>query len=581
MQILGTPGGRPWLHAICAAAATTVVLAIAPAVQAESTSDHYWYLEAIQTPKIAATNKRSNPVIIAVVDDGMRITHQDLAGFVWSNPNEKPNNRVDDDGNAYIDDVHGWDVSDQDSDVGAPADRPDFYHGTHISSIVTAIARAAYGDTASDYIQIMPVKSLSDSAPYAYIKSGYQGIRYAIDAGADIIICAWGVGHITAEESAILREAADKGILVVAASGNLPQELDQYPAAFESVLAVGSIERDGSKTINSNYGQFVDISAPGSTIRGASSTSDEAYDVKDGTSFSTAMVATAAALVKLSNPRLTATEIEACLLSSSRAMDISKREFSAKLGAGSLDIEAAVACDLYNKQPDDITQLTHSKGYMRAPTTSKDSFSWNIQPTGEFSGIRFTPVFNNDKAPQGLAEFRSTDVPDAEAIASYPLDAPPDNVYVPGTTAFVTVQTKRNRRGQDWLLKYEAEAINYARLHCHDTKQLNKEGTISDGSGTDSYSGKSDCKWQITAPEDKVVRIRFDSLDTESRTDQIYFFNGAGTHEDVMALISGDELPPEFASWSNQVLIWFVSDDENHGQGWRITYTFEDSQLRE
>jgi len=555
-------------------------MAVATAVHAESASDHNWYLEAIRTPKIEPAKKRNDPVIVAVVDDGMRITHQDLADFVWSNPNEKPNNLIDDDGNGYVDDVHGWDVSDEDNDVSAPDDRPDFYHGTHIASIVTQIAKAAYGDSASDYIRIMPVKSLSDSAQYTYIKEGYQGIRYAIDAGADIIICAWGVGHISAEESAILKEAADKGILVVSSSGNLPQELDQFPAAFESVLAVGSIERDGGKTIKSNYGQFVDISAPGSGIRGASSASDDAYEEKDGTSFSTAMVATAAALVRLSNPRLTATEINACLISSSRPIDITTREFSAKLGAGSLDIQAAVACDLFNKQPSAVTQLTNSKGFVRAPTKSKDSFSWNIQPPGEFSGIRFTPVTSRDQTPNGLVEFRSTDLPDAEVIASYPLDAQPENVYVPGTTAYVMVQMKRNRRGQDWLLKYETEAINFSRLHCHDTKRLNKEGTISDGSGTDTYSGKSDCKWQISAPEGKVVRIRFDSLDTENRTDLIYFFNGAGTHEDVMALISGDELPPEFTSWSNQVLIWFVSDDENHGQGWTISYSFEDPQPR-
>lgn len=311
---------------------------------------------------------------------------------------------------------------------------------------------------------------------------------------------------------------------MVAASGNLPQELDQFPAALESVLAVGSIERNGSKTIKSNYGRFVDISAPGSAIRGASSASDDAYDVRDGTSFSTAMVATAAAMVRLSNPRLTATEIEACLISSSRPIDTATREFSAKLGAGSLDIEAAVACDLVNQQPGAVTQLGKPKGFMRAPTKSKDAFSWNIQSPGEFSGIRFTPVLNSDQTPKGLVEFRSTDRQDAELIASYPLDAPTENIYVPGTTAYVTVQMKRNRRGQDWLLKYEAEPINFSRLYCHDTRQLKKEGTISDGSGPAPYSGKSDCKWQVTAPEGKVVRIRFDSLDTESQTDFIYFF---------------------------------------------------------
>jgi len=193
MQTLGTPGDRSSLPAFCAVVTATIVMAVATAVHAESASDHNWYLEAIRTPKIEPAKKRNDPVIVAVVDDGMRITHQDLADFVWSNPNEKPNNLIDDDGNGYVDDVHGWDVSDEDNDVSAPDDRPDFYHGTHIASIVTQIAKAAYGDSASDYIRIMPVKSLSDSAQYTYIKEGYQGIRYAIDAGADIIICAWGV----------------------------------------------------------------------------------------------------------------------------------------------------------------------------------------------------------------------------------------------------------------------------------------------------------------------------------------------------------------------------------------------------
>lgn len=555
-------------------------MTVAPRVHAESTNDHNWYLEAIRTPKIELTKKPSEPVVIAVVDDGMRITHQDLTGFIWRNPSEKPNNRIDDDGNGYIDDVYGWDVSDEDNDVGAPDERPDFYHGTHIAGIVTTIAKAAYGDAASDNIQIMPVKSLSDSAQNTYIKEGYLGIRYAIDAGADIIICSWGVGHITAEESAILKEAADKGILVIAASGNLPQELDQFPAAFESVLAVGSIERDGSKTIKSNYGQFVDLSAPGSGIRGASSASDNAYEEKDGTSFSTAMVATAAALVKLSNPQMTRTEVEACLISSSRPTEISKREFSAKLGAGSLDIEAAIACNLFNEQPSAITELTHSKGFVRAPTKSKDSFSWNIKPPGEFAGIRLTPVEGGDHTLKGLVEIRSTDLPDAEVIASFPLHAPPENIYVPGTTANVTVQMKRNRKSPDWLLKYEADTINFSRLYCHDTKQLKEEAIITDGSGPENYSGKSDCKWQITAPEGKVVRIHFDSLDTQGQTDLIYFFNGAGTHGDVMAIVSGDEPPPDFTTWSNQTLVWFVSDDEIQGQGWALSYSFEDPQPR-
>jgi subtilisin family serine protease len=340
-------------------------MSVLAAAHAETTYKDNWYLEAIRTPTVAAANSRSDPVIIAVVDDGVRITHQDLAGFVWRNSQEIPNNRIDDDGNGFIDDIHGWDISDEDNDV-VPGDRPDFYHGTHIAGIITEVAKAAYGESASDHIRILPVKSISDFEPTTYVKDGYRGIRYAIEAGADIIICAWGVGHITPEEERILREAADRGILIVSSSGNLPQELEQYPAAYESVLAVGSVERDGAKTTKSNYGQFVDMSAPGTGIRGASVLADDEYEVRDGTSFAAAMVATAAALVELNNPHLTRTDIKACLLSTSRPIDIKAREYSAKLGAGSLDIQAAVDCDLFNNPVDEETRLVHTKGFLRA-----------------------------------------------------------------------------------------------------------------------------------------------------------------------------------------------------------------------
>jgi hypothetical protein len=144
------------------------------------------------------------------------------------------------------------------------------------------------------------------------------------------------------------------------------------------------------------------------------------------------------------------------------------------------------------------------------------------------------------------------------------------------TAAHVSLDSRKWRRSPDWLMRYEAEAINFSELFCRGTQKIDQEGTFSDGSGSDSYSAASNCKWLITAPQGKVIRFEFDEMDTEPRTDMIHFFDGAGTHEPIMAIFSGNEIPPVFTTWNNQVLVWFVTNRDTQGQGWRARFTFED-----
>ena len=86
----------------------------------------------------------------------------------------------------------------------------------------------------------------------------------------------------------------------------------------------------------------------------------------------------------------------------------------------------------------------------------------------------------------------------------------------------------------------------------------------------------SDCKWLITAPEGQVVHFSFTEFDTEARRDFLYFFNGTGTHETIMAIFSSPNIPPELTTWQNQVLVWFVTDGERQGKGWRTNVRFQD-----
>ncbi len=227
----------------------------------QSSMDGNWFLNDIHTPINIKPASKKEKIVIAIVDDGVKITHRDLQKFIWKNQKEIANNNIDDDGNGYVDDIYGWDVADKNNTVIPLRHRlNDFYHGTHLSGIVVKIAQSSYGDSAPDYIQIMPIKSLADRATKTYLKDGYKGIQYAIKAGADIILCAWGVGHISPDESKILKEANEKGILIVASAGNFPEEREQYPAAHESVLAVAALNQEHKKIKNSNYGslhQFV------------------------------------------------------------------------------------------------------------------------------------------------------------------------------------------------------------------------------------------------------------------------------------------------------------------------------------
>ncbi len=545
---------------------------------AQSSSEQNWFLANIHTPANIKPSPGKKKVIIAIVDDGVRTTHQDLQKYIWTNPKEIPDNNIDDDGNGYVDDLHGWDVADNDNTVTPPQDRlKDFYHGTHLAGIITQIARSAYGDAALDFIRIMPVKSLLDRADQTYLKDGYKGIEYAIKAGADIIVCAWGVGHVTAEEKRMLEDAEKKGILVIAAAGNFPEEKDQFPAALESVLAVAALDKENNKIEKSNYGPFIDLTAPGLDIASTSVLSDTGYEKRDGTSFSAAIVAGAAAVVMLQHPSYNLQKVKVCLKSSADTIDVTDMQYSAKLGAGKLNVQSAVECSLFDQATPKENTLHNPQGYLYLNKPKGQLVSWSIKPQGVFKGIRFHLISENKKSGQGTVKFYSGDTADAaKLVAAYALFALPDSIYIAGTAAYVTYESKKAGSKLDLLLEYKAEPINFSRLYCRDTLYLAVEGPIEDGSGPDEYSPKTDCKWLITAPEGKVIHIKFTEFDTEAKTDLLYFFNGTGTHEKIMAVFSGPNIPPEITTWQNKVLIWFVTNGRNQGKGWKAEYHFKD-----
>jgi len=533
-------------------------------------------LDAVESPVNLPLQNNHKTVVVAIVDDGVRITHQDLVDFIWLNPLEQPDNNIDDDGNGYVDDIHGWDVSDSNNTLTPPEDRLEQYsHGTHMAGIVTQIARRAYGDKAVDAIRIMPVKAMSDEADRLYIKKGFEGIRYAIDAGADIIICAWNINQISQDQERILQEAEEKGILIVASAGNIPQELEQYPAAHRSVLAVAALDRSGLKAEKSSYGQFVDIAAPGTDIRSASAISDSAYLTESGTSMAAAITAGGAALVSVEHPAYSPAQISACLKSSVDAYEQIPADQSGKLGAGKLNVTSAINCELLQDPKKSNHILSVTKGFLRLDSTRDKETTWLIEPPGHFKGIRFRPVMATQKSGEGILRFYSELSPSAAPIAEFQLSALPESIYIPGSSAYVVLESEAGDSTAEQLLEYEFETINFSTLYCSGTQRQTVEGTIEDGSNSNDYSPASSCKWLITAPEGQLVHFKFVEFDTEANTDYIYFFDGAGTHEAIMARFSGAGIPPELTTWHNQVLVWFVTDREKQGKGWKAEVRFK------
>ncbi|MBE9548506.1 MAG: S8 family serine peptidase [Proteobacteria bacterium] len=547
------------------------------ALASADTVDSNLFLKLVSAPKIINTKKKKTPVVIAIVDDGVRTDHQDIFNFIWQNPGESGTNNVDDDGNGLIDDLHGWDVADNNNDLGPPGERlAEFYHGTRLAGIITAVARQAYAGQAADYIRIMPVKAVSDQAEQLYVKAGFSGIQYAINAGADIILCSWTIGHISKAEEHILVEAAEKGILIISSAGNIPQEMEQYPAAYSPVLAVAAADITGRKTKQSTYGQYVDLAAYGVDISSADSVSTSAYALSSGSSYSAALAAAAAALIKSEHPGFSATEITACLLNSANPMPEQTRELTGKVGAGTLNIATALKCDLLTGPGNRIETLSKSKGFLNLKNNRRKRTTWSIQPAGEFKGIRFNAHQINKTSGKGVLKVYAGASDKAELFAEYAIGNIPDTFYLPADRVFVVLEGRRKKLDAGVLLEYEIEIINFSTLYCSGQKKIIKQGSLDDGSGDNTYSPASDCKWLITAPKGKVIRLDFSEFDTEAKTDFIYFFDGTGTHADIIGRFSGPEIPPELTSWHNQLLVWFVTNGQLEGQGWRANIHFVD-----
>ena len=290
-------------------------------------------------------------VVIAVVDGGGDWWHEDLLANVWTNPDEVADNGIDDDGNGFIDDVHGVNFAnndDMDNDpIGLPETPENALHGTASAGSASAVTNNGIGVAGAAWnASLMHINAGCD---YDYgICFGYEGILYAAANGADIINASWG-GYAGSDDDIRLPDetlnlATDLGALVVAAAGNdnLSNDLNlSYPARNPRVLSVGATEKDSRQLAGfSNYGRMVNVFAPG--VRIVTTASDNRYVYISGTSFSSPLTAGVAALVKTRFPEMTPDASREQIRATADNIDSDNPGLGGRLGKGLVDAEAAV-----------------------------------------------------------------------------------------------------------------------------------------------------------------------------------------------------------------------------------------------
>ncbi|MEX2185151.1 MAG: S8 family peptidase [Pirellulales bacterium] len=275
----------------------------------------------IDAPEAWNLTTGSSSVVAGIIDTGIDYTHPDLVGNMWTNPGEIAGNGIDDDGNGFVDDVHGYDFYNEDGD---PMD--DNSHGTHVAGTVGATGDNGQGVVGVAWnVKLMALKFMGASGS-GYTSDAVRAVNYATmmrstyGVNVRVLNNSWGSGSYSYSLESAISASNTAGILFVAAAGNDGTDNDttpHYPSNFSpaNVISVASTDRNDTRSSFSNWGATtVDLGAPGSSIY--STVPGGGYGTKSGTSMATPHVTGAAVLAWAYNPNLTVAQVKAAILNS-------------------------------------------------------------------------------------------------------------------------------------------------------------------------------------------------------------------------------------------------------------------------
>ncbi len=364
-----------------------------------------WGLRFISAPEAWDISTCDQEITVAMIDTGLQITHPDISQNLWQNPDEIIDG-TDNDGNALVDDIYGWDFVNGDNN---PAD--DYGHGTHIAGIIGAVGSNGIGITGVCWrVKLMPLKIL-DADGYGTVADEIQAIMYAVEKGADVINASFGGGNYSNAERDAISMAKEAGVLFVSAAGNggedyIGDNIDIfpfYPASYslENIVSVTANGSSGTLATFANFGATsVDLAAPGVYI--LSTQPGNSYIEKTGTSMATAFVTGAMALMKSIYPYMDYWQIKEIVL---KTVDKRVSLNGKVLSGGTLNLQKA-ARSLLKPSALQAVQVEQNRVELSwvDNSSSEDGFIVERAPDGEFAEIGRTEA--------GITFFEDTSVND-------------------------------------------------------------------------------------------------------------------------------------------------------------------------
>lgn len=306
----------------------------------------------------------NNSVIVAVIDSGVDGEHPDIVHAMWKNTAEKGDGK-DDDRNGYIDDVSGYNFYGYFQGLDNANTKDGFGHGTHIAGIIAAESGNQTGISGlSQAAKILNVKFLN-SAGIGNQVDAAVAIRYAVDMGAKVINCSWGYYQYDTVLKDAVAYAISKGVIVVASAGNSGQDYPQYPASFDSVLAVTSVEQNLTRSDFSSWGSSVSFAEYGRSVYSLAPNNNYAY--KSGTSQSAAVLTGIISSILGYDSTYTAREVKSILIQSTK-----------DLGPSGKDVDTGYGIVSISKLMGNLESYNHSR-HTGTPIVLSESASLTLE----------------------------------------------------------------------------------------------------------------------------------------------------------------------------------------------------------
>ncbi|TFH11303.1 MAG: hypothetical protein E4H08_01560 [Candidatus Atribacteria bacterium] len=299
-----------------------------------------WGLQRISAQDAWTITHGRRDIVIAVIDTGIDSSIPQLEASMWVNAGEVPGNRIDDDGNGYVDDIHGWDFRDGDNSslYGSAL----HWHGTFVAGIIAAqpgeepIVGVAPGS------RIMDVRFLDSNNEFSSRDWNVfaEAIDYAVDNGADLInMSIFANGTPPAALQNAIARAIRSGVVIIGIAGNTNQGSVQYPGKYDDVYAVSATTEDDQLASFSARGPEVSFCAPGEGITSFLPGGQTA--TRSGTSFAAPHVTGTLALILSAFPSLSPIQAVDVLMGS--LVDLGARGFDPSFGQGLIDAFKAVS----------------------------------------------------------------------------------------------------------------------------------------------------------------------------------------------------------------------------------------------